>query len=310
MIKHALPKVLILLSTYNGEKYLRAQLNSLKVQKGVELHLLIRDDGSRDNTVSIIKEFETKFKKIILLEEKNIGCKYSFLKLLSVAYSLKEKFEFYAFCDQDDIWLEDKLQSAVHKLNSFDEDIPMIYIGQTQLVDSELNIIETTPLNMNCSFGESMVIYGATGCTEVFNYKLLEILVSKSPTFFTMHDAWAYQVCLAVGGSAILDSEPHILYRQHNNNVLGGKSSFYKTWKRRIYDIFVNRDNERSKTAESILIDFETILTKKNKELLNQTFAYRQSLKKRLYLIFNKDLMSKNKRQNISFKIAVILGTY
>jgi glycosyltransferase involved in cell wall biosynthesis len=303
-------KVLILLSTYNGEKYLRAQLISLLAQKNVEVHLLVRDDGSVDETVKIIKEFGTQFKSTTLVEEENIGSKNSFIKLLSLAYNLKSKFDYYAFCDQDDIWLEDKLQSAVAKLNGVDQSKPMIYIGQTQLVDSGLNIIQTTRLNLNCSFGESLVIYGATGCTEVFNYNLLEILASKSPTYFTMHDSWAYQVCLAVGGIAIFDSQPHILYRQHSSNVLGGRTSFYKTWKRRAFDFFIERGNARSKTAESILNDFDTKITLNNKVLLNQIVGYRQSLKKRIYLFFSKDIITDNKHHNRTYKIAVILGLY
>lgn len=302
--------ILVLLSTFNGEKYLHEQLESIFNQKNVHITLLIRDDGSSDETINIINKFNQQKNKILLYEGDNLGAKKSFLKLIQFSYNLKIKFDYYAFSDQDDVWHEDKLSRAASKLVSLNKNIPLIYIGQTQMVDSELNLINTPQLNMNCSFGESLVTYLATGCTEVFNYKLLEVLVSNTPSFFHMHDTWVYQVCLAVGGRVFFDSKSFILYRQHDNNVLGGQVSFITKWKNRALQFLVKRKNDRSKAAESLLIDFDLYLKEENRNLLLQIKNYRKSFKNKFTLFSNKELLTTNCNNNFRLKVAILLGLY
>ena len=187
------PRVLVLMSTYNGEAYLREQLESLVAQKGVDLHLLVRDDGSSDQTISILEEFECGFGKVTILREDNIGAAHSFLRLMRVAATWPERFDYYAFSDQDDWWLDGKLSSAIIKLRDFDKEGPSLYCSQTQMIDSSGTFICTPKVRLKCKFAESLIIYGATGCTEVFNYKLLELVVSHCPTYFTMHHSLIYQ---------------------------------------------------------------------------------------------------------------------
>ena len=102
-------KVTILMSTYNGEKYLEEQIDSLLNQTYKNISILIRDDGSKDNTVHIIKEKKKSNDNITLIEGKNVGFIKSFLELINLA----EKSDYYAYCDQDDVWMEEKIQRAV-----------------------------------------------------------------------------------------------------------------------------------------------------------------------------------------------------
>ena len=302
--------VLVLMSTFNGERFIDEQLISLLNQKNIKLNILIRDDGSSDRTVSLLKKYKKKHPSIKLILGNNIGAKFSFLDLIHEALKLNMKYDYYAFCDQDDYWKQEKLITAVNKLNRLDNNTPNLYIGQTQLVDSNLNYLKTKSLKINLTFEESLMIYCATGCTMVFNLKLLQKIGKKYPSYFVMHDTWVYQVCLALGGKVIFDNIPQILYRQHNNNVFGGKKNFIEVFKARVIRIFVKSDNERYNSAIALLNDFNDELSVKNKSLLKNIKDYNSSIKKKLSIIFSRRFVAKDLKNNFSFRIAVLFGIY
>ena len=102
--------VLVMLSTYNGEKFLAQQLDSLYKQKKVDVFILVRDDGSNDKTLEILNQYKDKYGKMIVLAQSNIGVAQSFFSLMYYAVTEMPKFDFYAFCDQDDVWFENKLE--------------------------------------------------------------------------------------------------------------------------------------------------------------------------------------------------------
>ena len=108
-------KVMVLLSSYNGEKYIREQLDSILTQQGVEVTLLVRDDGSRDATPRILREYAERCKNVIVLPEENVGCVSSFRKLLTEAYNYIDRVDYFAFADQDDVWLPEKLKSGADR---------------------------------------------------------------------------------------------------------------------------------------------------------------------------------------------------
>ena len=130
-------KVLVLMSTYNGEQYLQQQINSIITQKNVEVELIVRDDGSTDKTIDILKDYQQKGLLSYYAGE-NLKPQYSFLHLLRHAPECK----YYAFADQDDVWLEDKLYSGIKEIYSFDNQ-PAIYTCQTQMTNQYLEKIPT-----------------------------------------------------------------------------------------------------------------------------------------------------------------------
>ena len=126
-------KVLVLLSTYNGEKYLREQLDSVLSQEGVDVSLLIRDDGSKDGTINILKEYSAKL-NVDYYEGANRGPSESFHDLLLHA----QGYDYYAFCDQDDDWHKDKLRTAVERLEQMNQEAPILYCCNLNVVDENL----------------------------------------------------------------------------------------------------------------------------------------------------------------------------
>lgn len=184
-------KVQILLSTYDGEKYLKEQIESILKQEDVEIRLLVRDDESQDKTIDILKEL-SKNENVDYYQGDNIGPARSFMDLV---YSANEECDYFAFADQDDIWDTKKIISAINKLENM-EDKPSLYMSALEIVDENLNTIEIKQIKGNASFEREMIKNFATGCTMVLNKKLLQEIKSYNPDYIIMHDSWITRVCL------------------------------------------------------------------------------------------------------------------
>ena len=234
-------KVEVLMSTYNGENCIDEQLKSIANQ-ATPVHITIRDDGSKDRTIEIVK----KYKEIALIPGENQGATESFLSLIELA----PEADYYAFADQDDVWDNDKIDIAINTLKAY-TDRPAIYSGNTRLVDGNLNFIKNEDLNPKTSLGSAIVKNYATGCTVVFNKALMVELKKYRPNNVPFHDWWVNLVCLSIGGTSLYDIEPHMSYRQHGNNVVGGNDSVWKKWTSRLMKF--NKPYHRDEMAKQIL---------------------------------------------------------
>jgi rhamnosyltransferase len=214
------------MSVYNGEKYLKTQLDSIAAQKGVRVALTVRDDASTDRSCGILEEFCDQF-PVTLLYGENVGAARSFLELVRYA---EDDAEYYAFSDQDDYWLPEKLSVAVQALKNRGtdpedrSDRPSLYYSNVHRVGANLEEVDD-PFKKSYhteDFGAVMIASEAPGCTMVFNRALLQQLKSYLPKYLFMHDRWTLQVCAALGGTIIYDADSYIRYRQHQGNVIGG----------------------------------------------------------------------------------------
>ncbi len=293
--------VVILMSTYNGEQYLQAQLESLQCQ-GTDLKILVRDDGSTDKTINILNEWQSKG-LLSWYAGENIGPAYSFFDLICKAPDA----EYYAFCDQDDVWLPNKILIAIKSLDSAR---PSLYFSQTQMVNEDLQLIHTPTLSPQTTFEEAIVNYYVTGCTVVFNHKLMCYLKEYQPSFLAMHDLWCYLVCLSVGGKIIYDPYSHILYRQHSNNAIGLKRNFKREWKRRLINVLLKSERIRSKMACELLQGYSSYLSDEKLEILKTIRDYRYDLKSYFKLLFNRNLRPLDLKRNILFRMAVLLKRF
>ncbi len=220
-------KVAVMMSTYNGEKYLREQIDSILEQEEVEINLYIRDDGSSDDTVEIINDFMENNKNIELVKGKKLGVGNSFMELL---YLIPDSCEYYAFSDQDDIWYPNKLSKAVNVLKQ-NRNL-LLYASNQELVDCNGNRLgmryshdEVIPLIPEAEFQINRI----SGCTFVFTNRLKKILCnrSKRPSHQLLlnriHDVWVANVAALYNG-IYYDNNSCIKYRQHEANVVGAYS--------------------------------------------------------------------------------------
>ena len=221
-------KLAILLATYNGEKYLKEQIDSILNQTYKDFTLYIRDDGSKDNTVKIIEEYAKKNKNVIYVKDdiKSSGSCANFMNLLKYASSLN-KHDIYMFADQDDVWLNDKVEITVNEYNKYNSNIPLLIHTDLYVVDKELNrindsFIEYSNLDGNFNtFNRYLIQNNVTGCTMLINDKLVE-LVDYDIANLRMHD-WYFALLASAFGEVHFINSSTINYRQHGNNVLGAK---------------------------------------------------------------------------------------
>lgn len=219
-------KVAILMSTYNGEKYLKEQVMSIVKQDYTDWHLYIRDDGSKDNTIDIIRELAKHNKQISFINDgnpQNKGVTRSFMALLASADA-----DYYMFSDQDDYWLPDKVSATLAKMqNTEKNDRPVCVHTDLTIVDAQLNGSELLngPDYSWSGFRQLLFANCVTGCTMMINQPLKELINFNDEYLknIYLHDWWIALIAAAFGKVVYLNRST-ILYRQHSGNVVGSNN--------------------------------------------------------------------------------------
>jgi len=222
------PDIDIVLPVYNGADFLAAQLDSLQRQSFTSWRVLIRDDGSSDATPDIIKSYAEVDERILILsdEQGKLGAIRNFSCLLA-----HTRAEYVVLCDQDDVWLPDKIEKSLNLLLRMEKDEP----GIPLLVHSDLKVVDQSLKEIAPSFwqfqhvdpessgriGRLLVQNVAVGCTMIMNRRLVELALPM-PESVLMHDWWIALVACALGKVGYIH-EPTVLYRQHGSNTLGGR---------------------------------------------------------------------------------------
>jgi glycosyltransferase involved in cell wall biosynthesis len=304
-----LPHIAVLLSSYNGEKFIEEQVQSILNQLNVHVHLLIRDDGSSDRTTIIINEFATQDSRISLIEGKNLGIVKSFFYLLE---HVDNDFDYYALADQDDVWKPDKLERATKTLWSNDPNLPAMYYSRLEFTDEQLNPIGFSIIPTNRGFQNALVQNQATGCTVVINKNAREIIVAKLPNWALMHDWWIYLVISATG-SVIYDEYPGILYRKHGNNVTPATPWFAIELVARVKR-YLGQGKITQKVTDQVREFnrlFQDILSEEQRKIINGFLAARGSgFLKRLEYIFDMPVQRNTNFDNFILRILILIGKF
>lgn len=223
---HSTDKIAILMATYNGEKYICQQIDSILSQTCKDWELYIHDDGSTDNTIAAVESYVEKYPdKIHLIDGKSTGgAKYNFFYMFG-----QVEAPYYMTCDQDDVWLDKKIELTYDKMLTIENkaDVPCLVYTELRVVDSELNTIADTMSeyqSLDChkrTINQFILQNSVTGCTMMVNSALRDKMLRITNIDNTiMHDWWAALVAAQFGKTAFID-EPTILYRQHGDNSLG-----------------------------------------------------------------------------------------
>lgn len=289
----------ILMSTFNGSKYIREQLDSLYNQTIDSFDLYIRDDCSNDDTINILNEYSSKHNNITIIEG-NINLKpaRSFMELIKKI----DGYEYYAFCDQDDVWHKDKLLFALESLKNIT--IPALYCSNYQLTDAQLNNLPDNGHKSSSDFYTSIIYSNATGCTVVFNNLLMKYLKMYNPKYIVMHDDWAHKVCLSIGGKVIYDERKTIFYRQHGDNADGGVHSITHKIKKMLTRI-KNKDCIRSKQLYELFLGYNYYMTNDKIELLKNFDNYSKNRIKKKKIIKNNNLKILDKKKYKKFIFSI-----
>ena len=293
------PEIEILMATYNGEKYVKEQIDSIIHQTYENWKLLIRDDNSTDKTLEILKEYEKKDKRIKVIEDKkgNLGFVKNFEELLN--YSNKE---WVMFSDQDDYWLENKIEKYVPILNSNPKDIlkkPILIHSNSFICNDNLEIIKKEFINSNIAskYNEDSYyfFYFVQGSTVLINRAMIDLALPFSKNV-TVHDRYLHLLAEFLG-KRIFINESLIKYRQHSNNKIGAKTSIIsKIFKKRYFhtedrELILEiqkkyKDNLGTEQIEKIEKYLEVTNDKKNRFLrFYLSREFKMNIKKRLFIL-------------------------
>lgn len=219
---NASPSVAILMCTYQGERYLAEQLDSFEAQSHGNWALWVSDDGSRDATLAILEQYRQRWgaERLHIVSGPGKGVTANFLSLACLP-SIHS--DYYAYADQDDIWLAYKLQRALDVLQAASPGVPALYCARTCLVDADNREIGRSPLFAKPpSFANALMQNLGGGNTMVFNEAARALLQEAGADVdVPVHDWWAYLVVSACGGRVFYDAEPVLRYRQHGGNLIG-----------------------------------------------------------------------------------------
>jgi len=222
--------VAIIMATYNGEKFLKEQIESILSSTYKEFKLYIVDDGSKDSTMEILHRYKMRYPGVIHVSqnEKNMGVTLNFLNAINRTTS-----DYIMLCDQDDVWKKDKIAKTLNRMKQievqFGKDLPVAVFTDAYVTDSKLNIIHPSffksgRLNPQLTDLPHMLMENKLiGCTVMINGALRRILQSRPlPKKARFHDGWLGLIAASFGKISFIP-EPTLFYRQHETNVVGNR---------------------------------------------------------------------------------------
>ena len=303
-------KIQILLSTYNGEKFIVQQLDSLLDQDYPDFDIFIRDDGSSDTTCEILSEYQSKNANIYVVFADNIGVTRSYFELVKYASG-----DFFALCDQDDIWLPGKLSRGLSVINKCSDPSSSLYCSALQFVDSDLKYIGTTaPPRYQCL--ENAVMENiATGCTVIFGEELRQLFLEAEATKMHMHDWWLYLLASAFG-NVVFDPEHLVLYRRHEDTVTGLQLKSSRTLMARLKGFWGFIFNKRQLYGLSQAVIFgktyASRLSPEQQKLFSQLHRLHEfnHLWDRINFAVRSSVLFNDKLDNFAVRLLVLLGKY
>lgn len=301
--------ILVLMSTYNGAHFVEAQVRSILDQKTQHIvHLRIRDDGSSDETCEIIEKLQCEYpSRIELIKAQNIGCNESFFALLRGASG----YDYYSISDQDDIWLENKLDVAVSSLQKEDAEIPLLFASTSFLTKDDLVPYGTTrKKKREFTIYNTLVQNICPGHTQVMNNALLNRL--KADIDFSkvyVYDSWIANMAMLYG-KIIFANESYTYYRQHASQQLGSGAGMIGHLVASLQRVKANDGKKYREQIEYFCeLNQETLKTQGYYEE-TEKFLHAVTFLQRVKCALTTKMYRQSVIENFAFRLAVIAGKY
>ena len=302
------PIVTVILATYNGERFLPEQLASLAAQSRRPDRLVLRDDGSTDQSVALVQTWAAQ--QGVALQQVSgprLGPARSFLTALQEA----ESADIFFFCDQDDVWLPDKIARALALLPWGEAAAPTLYASRLEVVDAQLQPLRLSALPGRLSFASAVCESLLTGCTMAFNAAFRARLVRVLPQQLVMHDWWCYLLATGLQGAALqFDAAPTLRYRQHSANTLGAGPTGLAALSARLRR-FMGRDSAmRSRQLQEFAQLYSAALTPQASALLAQLLAAKQGWGPRWRVALTAPLRRQTALATLTTRLALLTNRF
>lgn len=300
-------RVQVIMSTYNGEHYLREQLDSIVNLEYFDLiKVLIRDDGSTDGTLHILKEYSKEF-GFDIIQGENVGVNQSLFILFD---NCDLKCDYFAISDQDDVWVKDKIRRALKELDCLDANKPLLFASVTCATDAKLNPMGITKLpKKGPSFYNAMIQNVAAGHTQVLNRKLLEELMHNGGKDVAVIDWWIYLVASAIGEVRI-SKQYTVLHRQHGDNAVGCDMNLYSRTLHRIKRVFSRNSYLMTLQLRDFYQRYKAELKKEYVKELRKNMSCQKDILTRLHYCFVTKAYRHNILETLLYKILYLMGRY
>ena len=296
-------KVLVVMSTYNGAKTIQKQIDSIYNQKGVSLGLFVRDDGSTDETLKILYRNAEIYPNLSIVRGKNVGWEKSFMLALKKA----PEADYYAFSDQDDIWMENKLKSGIDALKSHNGNNPLLFHCNKFSVREDLKPLShqvrrtAEPLNHQ----NAMIQEFAQGCSVIMNNKARVLVTSYLPKKKIAHDFWCGLLCYLFG-EVIYDDKKYFYHISYGSNA-SGEGHMLKSWICRFKKLLKEKEAYYS-PCQDLLNGFSDKLSTEDECFCRRVLNYKYNLIDKLYLLFSLKFVRDSLLGTLSLKVAILFN--
>lgn len=316
------PSVLVMMATYNGEIYLKEQIDSILAQRGVNVTLWIRDDRSTDGTASLLRNYARSDSRVSFkVNARNLGVGLNFMQMV---YEVKAKeFDYFAFADQDDVWLPDKLETAVQTMKSYitigsnrhlnGVGMPILYCSELLNVDRDLS--HPTPELQRMphveEFPASLLIRNIfSGCTMVFNRDHLKLAqIYKMDEFPRIHDTWMILLAYYCGNLKVDRRHAKILRRITGENTAGATVPGADV--RRAMLSALNRPSKQpaTKTARQLLM-YSSFMTAEDRAVVESFVSYADTISSRIRWAVSGNYRSLSMFDTLLARLKFLLARY
>ena len=295
--------VAVLLSTHNGERYIAAQLASVLSQSHTDIRVVVRDDGSADGTMPLVQAIAAEDSRVRVVSGARIGWGASFLELLASSSDAR----WFAFSDQDDVWLPDKLARAVTALAPLDDERPALYGSGMVHVSDELRWLSATSTPRRMSFENALVQNVVPGCTMVFNRAARALCLERVPTP-AVHDWWLHLVTAAFG-TVIFDDAVTVLHRVHDDNAT--PVALWRYWRRRVAAHLKRPPDRRpSRLVRNFYETYGDRLDGEQRAIVQELLALRVSLLSRARYAYRAPVYRQSALDDCILRLLLALGRF
>lgn len=308
-------KILVMMTTYNGEKYVEEQIESILNQENIDVSLFIRDDGSSDGTVRILEQYEKgHMEKVKICIDEHYGINagvFRMYELVQREYDIRE-FDYYSLSDQDDVWLSDKLGTAVEKIEALPTDKPRLYLSNLRVTDAELNerfnVYDAE--KFVCAPQYALADARASANTFLFDIKTFNLMINAKHHEEFYEDVWTY-IRIMYMGYVYYDDEPHILFRRMGTNSSGDRDQGIKLWIarfKRLPSALSNDGHMFHQMANALIDEFSDFITNDNLNRIALVAKYKDSLFNRVHLLFSRKMSAYSRGKDICYRLRIVFG--